>query len=166
MFLASYCLQRVFTDFGCEGFGSYRGDKTVPPVGDTGHSANAGSLFLFFSSFSFSKRAKHVNEKLRARWLKFTNSLPSSFTMYPLSSIDLYPKNVDAKKRTYLCQNVFKKYHTIQFSFFIMDKVISLIVQLSFCHQVKLSGHLWWCNGKQARLANLHKYVRVSLGAF
>ena len=25
-------------------------------------------------------------------------------------------------------------------------------------------GHLWWCNGSQARLANLHEWVRVSLG--
>ena len=25
-------------------------------------------------------------------------------------------------------------------------------------------GHLGWCNGLQARLANLHKWVKVSLG--
>ena len=42
---------------------------------------------------------------------------------------------------------------------------LSIYLSRSVSIYLSIRRRLWWCNGLQARLANLHEWVRVSLGA-
>ena len=44
-------------------------------------------------------------------------------------------------------------------------RVVETVGNKQYCIRLDGRGHLWWCNGLQARQTNLHEWVRVSLGA-